>query len=84
MQEVVKKDIIKWLDSRVVYSISDNKWVSPFQCIPKKGGINVVVNEKNKLIPLSPVVGRRVCMYYWKLKSWHSETITQCLLWIKY
>nr|GEX83605.1 reverse transcriptase domain-containing protein [Tanacetum cinerariifolium] len=26
-------------------------WVSPIHCIPKKGGINVVENENNELIP---------------------------------
>lgn len=37
MQEVVKKEIIKWIDTGLVYPISDNKGVSPVQCIPKKG-----------------------------------------------
>ncbi|XP_070020763.1 uncharacterized protein [Nicotiana sylvestris] len=29
MQDVVKKDVIKWLDSGVVYPISDSSWTSP-------------------------------------------------------
>ncbi|WMV32699.1 hypothetical protein MTR67_026084 [Solanum verrucosum] len=37
MQEVVKKEIIIWLDARVVYPIADSKRVSPVQCVPKKG-----------------------------------------------
>ncbi|XP_070010324.1 uncharacterized protein [Nicotiana sylvestris] len=36
VQEVVKKEIIKWLDAGVVYPISDSLWVSPVQCVPKK------------------------------------------------
>ncbi|XP_060182344.1 uncharacterized protein LOC132612010 [Lycium barbarum] len=36
MQEVVKKEIIKWLDTGVVYPITDSKLVSPVQCVPKK------------------------------------------------
>ncbi|GKA07228.1 reverse transcriptase domain-containing protein [Tanacetum coccineum] len=28
-----------------------NPWVSPVHCVPKKGGITVVANEENKLIP---------------------------------
>ncbi|KAF3635485.1 hypothetical protein FXO37_25969 [Capsicum annuum] len=70
MQEVVKKEIIKWLDAGVVYPISDSKWVSPVECVPKKGGMTVVANEKNELIPLRPVTGWRVCMDYRKLNSW--------------
>ncbi|KAH9801189.1 hypothetical protein KPL71_000934 [Citrus sinensis] len=39
MKEVVKKEIIKWLDAGIIYPISDSSWVSPVQCVPKKGGI---------------------------------------------
>ena len=38
MQEVVKKEIIKWLDLGVIYPIADSSWVCPVQCVPKKGG----------------------------------------------
>ncbi|PHT50547.1 hypothetical protein CQW23_10294 [Capsicum baccatum] len=69
MQEVVKKEIIKWLDAGVVYPISDSTWVSPVQCVPKKGGMTVVATVKNELIPLRPVTGWRVCMDYRKLNS---------------
>ena len=47
MQEVVKKKIIKWLDARVIYPIADSSWVCLVQCVPKKGGMTVVPNEKN-------------------------------------
>lgn len=50
MKEVLRKEIIKWLDARIIYLISDSDWVSPVQCVPKKGGITVVENEKNELI----------------------------------
>lgn len=69
MQEVVKKEIIKWLDAGVVYPISDSKQVSPVQCVPKKEGMTVVANEKNELIPLRRVTDWRVCMDYRKLNS---------------
>ncbi|XP_059285652.1 uncharacterized protein LOC132039127 [Lycium ferocissimum] len=46
-----------------------NKWVSPVQCVPKKGGITVVPNEKNELIPTRTVTGWRVCMDYRKLNT---------------
>nr|GEV12698.1 reverse transcriptase domain-containing protein [Tanacetum cinerariifolium] len=42
-------------------------WVSPIHCIPKKGGIIVVENENNELIPTRLVTGWRVCIDYRKL-----------------
>ena len=41
MQEVVKKEIIKWLDAGAVYSIENSCWVCLVQCVPKNGGIIV-------------------------------------------
>ena len=49
IQEVVKKEIIKWLDVRVIYSITDSSWVCPVQCVPKKGEMTVVPNKKMNL-----------------------------------
>ncbi|KAL8104495.1 hypothetical protein AgCh_028640 [Apium graveolens] len=69
MKEVVKKEILKWLDAGIIYPISDSSWVSPVQCVPKKGGITVVANEKNELIPTRTVTGWRVCMDYRKLNK---------------
>ena len=51
MKEDVKKEIIMWLDAGIIYPISDNSWISLVQCIPKKGGVTMVANEKNELIP---------------------------------
>ena len=62
MQEVVKKEIIKWLDAGVTYRIADSSWVCPVQSVPKKGGMNVVRNERNELVLMIPVTGWRVCM----------------------
>ncbi|XP_070014064.1 uncharacterized protein [Nicotiana sylvestris] len=38
MQEVVKKEVIKWLDAGVVYPISDSSWTLPVQYVLNKGG----------------------------------------------
>ncbi|GJT11090.1 hypothetical protein Tco_0858132 [Tanacetum coccineum] len=38
IKEVVKKEVIKLLDARLIYPISDSPWVSPVQVVPKKGG----------------------------------------------
>ena len=42
MREVVKKEVLKWLDAGIIYPISDSQWVSPTQTVPKKAGIQVV------------------------------------------
>jgi len=38
MKEVVKNEVIKLLDNGIIYPISDRKWVSPTQVVPKKSG----------------------------------------------
>ena len=70
MQVVVKREIIKWLDAGVIYLIADSSWVCPVQCVPKKGGMTVVPNEKNELVQMRPVTRWRVCMHYPKLNAW--------------
>ena len=65
MKEVVKKEILKWLDAGIIYPISNSSWVSPVQCVPKKGGMTVVANTQNELT----VTGWRVCMDYRKLNT---------------
>ena len=64
MQEVLKKEIIKWLDAKVIHPITDSSWVIPVQCVPEKKGIKVVPNERNELIPIRPLTSCRVCMEY--------------------
>ncbi|CAL8988450.1 unnamed protein product, partial [Prunus brigantina] len=51
MKEVVRAEVLKLLDVGIIYPISDSKWVSPVQVVPKKSGITVVRNEKNELVP---------------------------------
>ncbi|CAN6542467.1 unnamed protein product [Malus baccata var. baccata] len=69
MMEVVKKEIIKLLDCGVIYPISDSRWVSPVQCVPKKSGVTVVKNAKNELVPTRIQTGWRVCIDYRKLNA---------------
>lgn len=57
MKEVVKKEIIKWLDTGVTFLISNDKWVNPVQCMPKKRGMTVVANSNNELIPTRTITG---------------------------
>ncbi|GKC50871.1 reverse transcriptase domain-containing protein [Tanacetum coccineum] len=50
IKEVVKKEVLKLLDAQI-YPISDSPWASPIQVVPKKGGMTVVKNKKDELIP---------------------------------
>ncbi|KAJ9561813.1 hypothetical protein OSB04_006973 [Centaurea solstitialis] len=69
MQEVVKKEVIKLLDTGIIYPISNSPWVSPVQVVPKKGGLTVVTNDNNELVPTRTVTGWRVCIDYRKLND---------------
>nr|GEY78703.1 reverse transcriptase domain-containing protein [Tanacetum cinerariifolium] len=51
IHDVIKKEVEKLLDVGLIYPISDNLWVSPIHCVPKKGGFTVVKIEENELIP---------------------------------
>ncbi|GJX20211.1 reverse transcriptase domain-containing protein [Tanacetum coccineum] len=51
IHEVIKKEVIKLLDDGLISPISDSPWVSPVHCVPKKGGMTVVENDDNELIP---------------------------------
>ncbi|GJU41261.1 reverse transcriptase domain-containing protein [Tanacetum coccineum] len=51
------------------FSIKGGPWVSPVHCVPKKGGMTVVKNDENDLIPTRLVTGWRVCIDYRKLNE---------------
>nr|GEU38816.1 reverse transcriptase domain-containing protein [Tanacetum cinerariifolium] len=67
--KVIKKEVIKLLDARFIYPISDNLWVSLVHCVPKKGGVIVVDNEDNEFIPTRLVTRWRICIDYHKLND---------------
>nr|GEV80983.1 DNA-directed DNA polymerase [Tanacetum cinerariifolium] len=69
IHDVIKKEVIKLLDSGMIYPISDSPWVSPIHCVPKKRGMTVVANENNELILTRLVTGWRVCIDYRKLND---------------
>ncbi|GJT20293.1 reverse transcriptase domain-containing protein [Tanacetum coccineum] len=69
IHDVIKKEVEKLLDAGLIYSISDSPWVSPVHCVPKKGGMTVVKNDENDLIPTRLVIGWRVCIDYRKLNE---------------
>ncbi|CAN6552299.1 unnamed protein product [Malus baccata var. baccata] len=69
MMAVVKKEIIKLLDCGVIYPISDSRWVSPVQVVPKKSGVTVVKKAEDELVPTCIQTGWRVCIDYRKLNN---------------
>ncbi|GJT21991.1 reverse transcriptase domain-containing protein [Tanacetum coccineum] len=73
---VIKKEVEKLLDAGLIYPISDSPWVSPIHCVPKKGGITVVKNDDNDLIPTRLVMGWRVCIDYRKLNEATEKNIS--------
>ncbi|GKB18133.1 reverse transcriptase domain-containing protein [Tanacetum coccineum] len=78
LKDEEKAALIKVLKSHkraIAWKLSDIKgvepdpWVSPVHCVPKKGGITVVKNDDNDLIPTRLVTGWRVCIDYRKLNE---------------
>nr|GEW92670.1 DNA-directed DNA polymerase [Tanacetum cinerariifolium] len=69
IHDVIKKEVIKLLDAGMIYPISNSPWVSPIHCVPTKGGMIVVSNENNELIPTRLVTSWRVCIGYRKLND---------------
>jgi len=69
IQEVVKKEVIKLLDARIIYPILDIDLVSPMQVVPKKGGMTVAKNERDELISTIMVMGWCMCIDYRKLND---------------
>nr|GFA23458.1 reverse transcriptase domain-containing protein [Tanacetum cinerariifolium] len=69
IHDVIKKEVEKLLDAGLIYPISDSPWVSPVHCVPKKGGMTVIKNDKNKLVPTRLVTDWRVCIDYRKLNE---------------
>nr|GEX77334.1 reverse transcriptase domain-containing protein [Tanacetum cinerariifolium] len=69
IHDVIKKEVIKLSDAGMIYPISDSPWVCLIHYVPKKGGMTVVANENNELIPTRLVTGWRVCIDYRKLND---------------
>ena len=69
MKEVVRKEVLKWLDTGVIYPIFDSAWVSPVQVVPKNGGTIAIRTENNTLLPSRIVTGWRICIDYQKLNK---------------
>ncbi|KAK1694990.1 hypothetical protein QYE76_011687 [Lolium multiflorum] len=74
MKEVVRNEVLKLLEAGIIYPIADSRWVSPVHCVPKKGGMTVVPNDNDELIPQRIVVGYRMCIDFRKVNKRCEET----------
>ncbi|GJZ78831.1 reverse transcriptase domain-containing protein [Tanacetum coccineum] len=77
LSEKEKTSLLRVLEKRkgaIAWKISDIKginssYVSSIHVVPKKGGMTVVLNDNNQLIPSRTVTGWRVCIDYRKLND---------------
>ena len=83
MKEVVRNEILKLLEAAIIYPIADSRCVSHVHCVPKKGGITVVPNDKDELIPQRIVTGYRMVIDFYKLNKASRKDHYLCLLLIK-
>jgi hypothetical protein len=83
-REVVKKEILKLLRTGIIYHVPHSEWISPVQVVPKKGGMTVVKNKKNKLIPQRTVTRWCMCIMTKATSPLHVHMelmlIEECLL----
>nr|GFC03453.1 reverse transcriptase domain-containing protein [Tanacetum cinerariifolium] len=69
IHDVIKKEVKKLLDAGLIHPIPYSPWVSTVHCVPKKGGMTVIKNDENELVPTRLVTGWRVCIDYRKLNK---------------
>ncbi|KAK1618611.1 hypothetical protein QYE76_024128 [Lolium multiflorum] len=63
------KKIYPVIISSKLSDIEEERWVSPVHCVPKKGGMTVVPNDNDELIPQRIVVGYRMCIDFRKVNK---------------
>nr|GEZ05014.1 DNA-directed DNA polymerase [Tanacetum cinerariifolium] len=69
IHDVIKKEVEKILDAGLIYPISDSPWASSIHYVPKKGGMTVITNDENELVPTRLITRWRVCVDYRKLNE---------------
>ena len=56
MKQEVREEVLKFLEVGLIYSISDSAWVCLVQVVLKKGGMTIIHNDKNDLIPMRTII----------------------------
>lgn len=51
IKEVVKGEIIKWINADIIYFISNSSWVSPMQVVLEKSRWTVTKTKKGEEVP---------------------------------
>lgn len=69
MRNVVRKEVLKLLEARIIYQISNSQWVRPVHVVPKKEGVTVVKNDKGESIAKHTKTRWRMCIDYRKLNK---------------
>ena len=69
MKELVRKEILKLLEAGIIYPVANSQWVSHVHCVPKKGGITIVPNDKDELIPQRIITSYRMVIDFRKLNK---------------
>jgi len=69
MKEEVRNEVLKLLEAGLIYPISDSSWVSLVQVVPKNGGMIVIKNDRDELIPTRTFTGWGMCIDYRKLNE---------------
>ena len=69
MKEVVRNEILKLLEVGIIDPIADSRWVNLVHCVPKKGGITIVPNDKDELIPQRIITSYRMVIDFRKLNK---------------
>ena len=63
--------MLKLLEVGLIYPISGSVWVSPVLVVPKKGGMTIIRNEKNDLIPTAGTPEKRWIVNGQRLKIYN-------------
>ena len=50
MQEVIHAKIVKLINNRIIYPISDSQWVCPINMVLMESGFTVMENENKELV----------------------------------
>ena len=59
-KDVVRKEVLKWLNAGFIYAISYSPWVGQVHVVPRNGGFTAIRNERYELIPTRTMIGWRV------------------------
>lgn len=69
MKEDVREEELNLLEAGMIYHISNSACMSPVQVVPKKGGMKVVRNDNNELVPIRTLTSWRICIDYKRLNQ---------------